>query len=843
MPTSTAPVALHTPTRLDQMLAQAALSYAQRIALVDGKTRLSYAELDVAANRTANLILGRGLKAGDRVALDALNGAEFVIGYYAILRAGGVVVPLNVLIGAALMAQRLEDSGAAMLLSVVGADGLPAAATAKSAVDRVASCRELIVIDAASTSLDSLIQSQPATVPTPPAGSDDAAVISYPRRIPGRPKGVLLTHAAMLHNAAAITHALYGAPGPDVHLVALPLFHLVTQSMQLNAGIARGATLVLMSRFEPVAALQLMATEQVNTLVATPSMLWALASAAEQHTEHARAVRASLRLVSSQLAPLPAAVRGAVEQRLGVAPLEGYGLSETGMVALHARRGDTRPESVGDPVEGVDLRLVDPDGAVVAGPGTGALQVRGPGLMRQYYREPAATAAALQDGWFRTGNFARRAQDDHYVMVDRPTHIVMRGGLAVYRRAVEEALLTHPAISAAKVVAVPHPRHGEELQTVIERNPKAVISEAELLQWAREQLPGLTGTPVSLVQAPRGAGRLERARNVAAQLLPGIAVAVVGTALAFVVNVFVPFLSPLTAGVLLGVVLANTGLMTPRIAPGLAVSTRRLLRAGVVFLGLQLSFLDVIGLGAPLLAVVAVTVMFGFVFTQWIGQRLGLSRDLSLLTAAGFSICGASAIAAMEGASTADEDEVATAIALVTIFGTIALFGWPMLQHALHLGNEAYGAWTGASVHEVAQVVAAASPAGEEALATAVVVKLARVIMLAPLVAMVAYMARRRSQAAPDSGGKRQPLVPLFVIGFLVMVALRTTGLLPEGVLDVAKTLTTAMLAAALFGLGTGVRVRVLLATGPRALVLGAISTVVIATVAYAGVVLAVGAA
>lgn len=828
-------------TRLDEVLTNSSVTYRERTAVVDGSTRLSYAELDAAVGRTANLLLSRGLRAGDRVALDALNSVEFVLCYYAALRAGGVVVLLNVLIGPSLLAQRLTDSGAAVLICVVGADGLPGADVAREGFDRAPSCRELIVLGDGEESLDGLTRGFPTTTAASAGGPDDAAVIAYPRRSPGTPKGVLLTHAAMLHNAAAIADTLYGASSTDVHLVALPLFHLVTQTMQLNAGLATGAALILMPRFEPVTALQLMGAEQVTTVVAAPSMLWALASAAEQHPAETQAARASLRLVSSQLAPLPAAVRTAAEEQLGVLPLEGFGLSETGMAALHARPGDTRPESVGGPVEGAEVRLVEPGGGVVEGAGTGELQVRGPGLMREYYGHPEATAASLPDGWYRTGNIARREADDHFVMVDRPTHLIMRGGLAVYRRAVEEALLTHPSISEAKVVAVPHLRHGEEVRTVIERDPRAVVSEAELLQWAREQLPGLTGTEIELVKAPAGAGRLERVKNVTGQLLPGVAFAAAGTAVAFAINMVVPFLSPLTAGVLLGVVLANVGLVPARVRPGLAVSTRRLLRAGVVFLGLQLSLLELVGLGVPLLVVVVVTVVFGFVATRWVGRLLGLSPDLSLLTAAGFSICGASAIAAMEGASEADEDEVATSIALVTIFGTIALFGWPLLQSTLGLGNEAYGAWAGASVHEVAQVVAAASPAGAEALATAVVVKLARVIMLAPLVAVVAFMARRRSAASAEPGGKRPPLVPLFVLGFLAMVVVRSVGVLPDGVLAAGKLLTSALLAAALFGLGTGVKVRVLLATGPRALVLGAISTVSIAAVAYAGVLLAVG--
>lgn len=846
-----------SPTRLDQLLSRSAAAHPGRTAIVEGSNRLTYAEFDAAVGRTTNLLRDRGLHSGESVALDALNGTEFAVCYFAVLRAGCVVVALNVFIGSAFLTERLIDSGAAALVCVVGADRLPTAETAQHAVDRAPGCRQLIVLGGPEGSLADLAAEYPVrTAPAdlaapadltadspaaPHAVADPTAVITYPRRAPGTPMGVLLSHAAMLHNAAAVADTLYGRDGHDVHLVTLPLFHLLTQTMQLNAGIATGATLVLMPRFEPGEALRLMAAERVSTLVAAPSMLWALVAAAGEHPDDTRAVRESLRLVSSQLAPLPEAVRDGVEERFGVLPLEGFGHSETGMVALHARPGDTRPGSVGGPVDGVEARLVAPDGAVVEGAGTGELQVRGPGLMKGYHRNEQATSAAMRDGWYRTGNLARRADDGHYEMVDRPTHLIMRGGLAIYRRALEEAMLTHPAVSQAKVVSVPHARHGEEVRTVIERDPRAVVSEAELLQWAREQLPGLAGTDVELIEPAAGANRWQRARSVVRQLLPGVAFAMAGTAVAFAINLAVPFLSPLTGGVLLGVLLANVGLIPARVRPGLAVSTRRLLRAGVVFLGLQLSLLELAGLGAPLLLVVLVTVVFGFVATRWVGERLGLSRDLSLLTAAGFSICGASAIAAMEGASEADEDEVATSVALVTIFGTIALFGWPLLQAVLGLGDEAYGAWAGASVHEVAQVVAAASPAGETALATAIVVKLARVIMLAPLVAVVAVLARRRSMIDPDSGGKRPPLVPLFVLGFLAMVLVRTTNVLPEGVLEATKLLTTALLAAALFGLGTGVRVRVLLATGPRALALGAISTIAIAAVAYAGVLIAVG--
>jgi uncharacterized integral membrane protein (TIGR00698 family) len=210
-----------------------------------------------------------------------------------------------------------------------------------------------------------------------------------------------------------------------------------------------------------------------------------------------------------------------------------------------------------------------------------------------------------------------------------------------------------------------------------------------------------------------------------------------------------------------------------------------------------------------------------------------------MLTATGFSICGASAIAAMDSAIDSDDDEVATAIALVTIFGSVALLTWPLLQPVLKLGDEAYGAWTGASIHEVAQVVAAASPAGAAALAAAVVVKLSRVVFLAPLIGIVTLTARRQQRSASRGDRPATTLVPAFLLGFLAMIVVRSTGLLPTGAIETARVVTSLLLAAALFGLGSGVRVQVLIATGPRALILGAASTALIAAVAYAGILLA----
>ncbi|TXR52251.1 YeiH family protein [Quadrisphaera setariae] len=323
-------------------------------------------------------------------------------------------------------------------------------------------------------------------------------------------------------------------------------------------------------------------------------------------------------------------------------------------------------------------------------------------------------------------------------------------------------------------------------------------------------------------------------------LLPGLLAAAAAAALAFGVSSLVPGLGPTTVAVVLGLLVANTGLQRAALAPGTAFASRRLLRTAVVLLGLQLPLGAVLALGWQGLVVVVVTVAVTFAGTLLLGRALGLPPGRSLLVSTGFSICGASAIAAVEPLAKARKDDVTTAVALVTLCGSLAILVLPPLAGPLGLDPVAFGAWVGASVHDVGQVVATASRV-DGALQTAVVVKLARVALLAPLVAGVGLAARRaaRSRAAADDDGTsraRVPLLPLFVVGFLLAVAVRSTRLLPTGLLDAAQLVQTVLLVAALYALGTGIRLRVLVRTGGRSLVLGIVSWVLVAGVAYAGV-------
>jgi uncharacterized integral membrane protein (TIGR00698 family) len=334
--------------------------------------------------------------------------------------------------------------------------------------------------------------------------------------------------------------------------------------------------------------------------------------------------------------------------------------------------------------------------------------------------------------------------------------------------------------------------------------------------------------------------------------LPGVLAAATAAIAAWGIHTLVPAIPLLTASVALGIVAAQLPVARPVLSgslrPGLSVASKRFMRIGVVLLGLKLSLVDIAHLGWVTIGSTIVIVLASFAGTYWLGRWFRLPGFQPLLIATGFSICGASAIGAMSGVVKAKDEETATPIALVTLCGTLAIAVLPALWHPLGLTDLQFGHWTGAGVHDVGQVVATAQLAGPAALAVAVVVKLTRVAMLAPLVAVASVVEHRRvRRVAPrsestdaisvtDAGSARPPIVPLFVGGFLGAVLVRSFVPLPPGVLIGADTVQTALLAMALFGLGSAVRLGSLLRTGWRALVVGLLSWALIAALAFAAV-------
>lgn len=321
----------------------------------------------------------------------------------------------------------------------------------------------------------------------------------------------------------------------------------------------------------------------------------------------------------------------------------------------------------------------------------------------------------------------------------------------------------------------------------------------------------------------------------ARSLTPGLVMSVAGVAIATVLHQFVGSIGILTWAVALGVLAANLNLLPASAEPGIQVATKRLLRVGVALLGLSVSLGAIVSLGLPMIALVVGTLGITFLGTVFLGLKLGLGRPQSVLLGTGFAICGASAIAAVQANADADEDDVAFAIGMVTIFGSLAMIALPLLQAPLGLDGRQLGIWAGASVHEVGQVIAAAGPAGETAVAIAITVKLTRVLLLCPIVAGIG-LSRRRSNASVASETRRPPMVPIFVLGFLACVLVRSTGILPDIALTVAGHAQTIALGAALFGLGTAVKIRQLANSAGPGLAVGAVSTIIVGAVSLIGV-------
>ena len=277
----------------------------------------------------------------------------------------------------------------------------------------------------------------------------------------------------------------------DIHLVALPLFHSFGQTVQLNSGFCAGSTLVLMPRFDAAAALKLMESEGVTFFAGVPTMYWGLLGALTDETDVDK-IAGNLRRAVSGGSALPLEILKKVKDRFHVEILEGYGLSETSPVATFSQLGvDPRPGSIGKAIWGVEVKLIDDDWREVSSPDeVGEIAIRGHNVMKGYYKRPEATAEAIRDGWFRSGDLARRDEDGFYFIVDRAKDMILRGGFNVYPREIEEVLMTHPGVSLAAVVGVPNESHGEEVKAYVIRQDGVDLTEQELLDWGKEQMAG-----------------------------------------------------------------------------------------------------------------------------------------------------------------------------------------------------------------------------------------------------------------------------------------------------------------------------------------------------------------
>ena len=468
-----------------------------------GMIRMHYGQVSAMVSQAANGLRALGVKPGDHVALSCPNTPHFVVAYYAILRVGAVVVPLNVLLKPREIAYHLRDSDAVAMIAFEGTADLPIAQMAQAALADAPACRRLVVITLdpsapgpveGALTFAQMMHGRSPVSETHPTRADDTAVMLYTSGTTGQPKGAELSHLNMTINAMVSRDIMLPALKHDVEhqnvtLITLPLFHSTGQTAQMNAGVAGGYRMVLLPRFDPAAVLQAFEHEQINCWVGVPTMYWALLQHARAHGIDPAKAAASLRLCASGGAPMPVALMEEFEQVFGVRILEGYGLSETAPVACFNQVfRPSKPGTVGPPIFSCEVRIVDDQDQPVPTGTAGEVCIRGHNVMTGYYKRPQETAEALRGGWFHTGDIGTMDDEGYVSIVDRKKDMVLRGGLNVYSREVEDVLMTHPAVSMAAVIGVPDERLGEEVKAFIVLKPSVTLTEAELIEWSKEQM-------------------------------------------------------------------------------------------------------------------------------------------------------------------------------------------------------------------------------------------------------------------------------------------------------------------------------------------------------------------
>ncbi|HEX4307590.1 MAG TPA: long-chain fatty acid--CoA ligase [Solirubrobacterales bacterium] len=441
-----------------------------------GGRALTYGDLDDGSARVATLLAERGLEPGDRVGVMLPNVLEFPLAYYGVLRAGGVVVPMNVLLKRREIGFYLEDSGAKLLLAWHGF----ADEAREGAADAGA---ELITVEPEEFAA-TLAGLEPTTAMAE-ADDSDTAVILYTSGTTGKPKGAELSHVNLLRNAdvSARTNTTVGQG--DVVLGALPLFHSFGQTVSLNASVLVGATLTLVPKFDPGEALQTMERDNVTHFYGVPTMYGALL----HHPDRGDYDLSTLRVCMTGGSSMPVEVLRGFEDAFGAIVLEGYGLSETSPVAsCNHPDMERKPGSIGTPIEGVEMKIVDESDADVPQGGVGEIVIRGHNIMKGYWDRPEATEEAMRGGWFHSGDMGREDEEGYFYVVDRKKDMIIRGGYNVYPREVEELLYEHPAIREAAVLGVPHDEWGEEVGAAVVLEPGEEVAPEEISAWVRERI-------------------------------------------------------------------------------------------------------------------------------------------------------------------------------------------------------------------------------------------------------------------------------------------------------------------------------------------------------------------
>ena len=483
---------------LAMLLEDSAKAVPMRTAVIFNDVKLSYAAVNAAANQVASGLAARGIGRGDKVALSCPNLPFFPIIYYGILKAGATVVPLNVLLRGREVAYHLQDSDAKAYFCFQGSPELPMGQFGHEGFSQVDACEHFFMIMADPTApssvegtmtLGQMMGAQPPIFDTVQTSESDTAVILYTSGTTGQPKGAELSHFNMVMNARVCADNLFIAQEAPVHLITLPLFHSFGQTCQMNTGFYQRAGLSLLPRFDPDAALAIMQRDNVSFFAGVPTMYWAILNYPGADKYDLKKIADTLVQAVSGGSALPVEVLKDFKTKFGVNILEGYGLSETSPVATfnHPDKPN-KPGSVGTPIWGVEVRVVDPADNDVAQGEMGEIVIRGHNIMKGYYKRADATAECMRNGWFHSGDIGQFDEDGYLYITDRVKDMIIRGGFNVYPREIEEVMMTHPAVSLAAVVGVPHDRHGEEIKAYVILKQGAEADADAIVAWCKDNM-------------------------------------------------------------------------------------------------------------------------------------------------------------------------------------------------------------------------------------------------------------------------------------------------------------------------------------------------------------------
>jgi len=464
-------------TNLATNLTTTAATSPDRSALTIEHRSVSYAQLAAMAAQVAGGLQASGVRPGDRVAIILPNVPAFPVTFFGALMAGCTVVPMNPLLKAGEIDYFFTDSGATH--AFVWPDFVGEAT--KGAVGsgtRIVECGPLGPAEGA------LAQGTPLAAPVE-RDDADTAVILYTSGTTGRPKGAELTHRNIHLNALRSATVIQELRADDVVMGCLPLFHVFGLTVGLNASVIAGSTLALIPRFDPATAIGVIGTERVSIMQGVPTMYAAILN----HPAAADLDASSLRTCVSGGSAMPLEVMRGFEERFGTVILEGYGLSETSPVAsFNMLDRERKPGTIGVAIPGCEMRCVDLEGVEVPVGEVGEIAIRGDNVMKGYWNKPEATAEAIPDGWFRTGDLATMDEEGYFTIVDRKKDMIIRGGMNVYPREVEEVIYTHPDVLEVAVVGVPDDLLGENVAAAVALRAGSTATADDIVAYTKERI-------------------------------------------------------------------------------------------------------------------------------------------------------------------------------------------------------------------------------------------------------------------------------------------------------------------------------------------------------------------